>query len=159
MIPPVLILGFGNPSRGDDAVGPLLLDTIANQINTNQIELITDFQLQIEHALDMQDRQLVLFVDASVDCEKGFDFKQLQPIRDNSYSSHAMTPAAVLDVYQTILQQSPPASFLLTITAQQFELGTGLSETTAQQFKLACEFVLQLLKNPQLSIWQQYLNQ
>ena len=70
-----------------------------------------------------------------------------------------MTPAAVLDVYQTILQQSPPASFLLTITAQQFELGTGLSETTAQQFKLACGFVLQLLKNPQLSIWQQYLNQ
>jgi hydrogenase maturation protease len=154
MIQPILLLGYGNPSRGDDAVGPLLLEAIAKQINSNQIELITDFQLQIEHALDMQHRHLVLFIDASVACETGFSFTELQPAKDNSYSTHAISPAAVLDVYQTITKQSPPASFLLTIQAQQFELGTGLSELTAHYFKTACELVIHLLKQPQLNAWR-----
>ena len=155
MIQPILLLGYGNPSRGDDAVGPLLLEAIAEQIDPTQIELITDFQLQIEHALDMQHRQLVLFIDASVACKTGFSFSELEPAKDNSYSTHAISPAAVLDVYQTITKQSPPASFLLTIQAQQFELGTGLSELTAHYFKTACELVIQLLKQPQLNAWRE----
>lgn len=154
MIQPILLLGYGNPSRGDDAVGPLLLEAIAEQIDPTQIELITDFQLQIEHALDMQHRQLVLFIDASVACDTGFSFTELQPVKDNSYSTHAISPASVLDVYQTVTKQPPPASFLLTIHAQQFELGSGLSDVTAQHFKSACEFALQLLKQPQLNAWR-----
>ncbi|MFM8342885.1 MAG: hydrogenase maturation protease [Methylomonas sp.] len=154
MIQPILLLGYGNPSRGDDAVGPLLLEAIAEQIDPTQVELITDFQLQIEHALDMQHRQLVLFIDASVACETGFSFTELYVAKDNSYSTHAISPAAVLDVYQTVNKQSPPASFLLTIQAQQFELGSGLSELTTHYFKIACELVIQLLKQPQLKAWR-----
>ena len=100
MVKPVLLFGYGNLSRGDDALGPLLLEYIENTVNLDTIEILTDFQLQIEHALDLENRALVLFVDASVACVNAFDFAVLAPARDKIYTTHAMSPAAVLVVYQ-----------------------------------------------------------
>ena len=54
-----------------------MLDYIQQQLDTSQFEIVTDFQLQIEHALDLQNRELVLFIDASVACEEAFDFAEL----------------------------------------------------------------------------------
>jgi len=102
MVKPVLLFGYGNLSRGDDALGPLLLEYVENRCDLEEIEILSDFQLQIEHALDLENRSLVLFVDASISCAGAYDFTQLEPARDKSYTTHAMSPAAVLDVYQSI---------------------------------------------------------
>jgi len=82
MTKPVLVFGYGNLSRGDDALGPLLLERINDICNLAEIEILTDFQLQVEHALDLDNRTLVLFVDASVSCRSAFDFFQLIPSGD-----------------------------------------------------------------------------
>ena len=124
---PVLLFGYGNLSRGDDALGPLLLEYVESHCGLDTIEILSDFQLQIEHALDLENRRLVMFVDASVACVDAFDFTALEPVRDKSYTTHAMSPAAVLDVYQSIKNQMPPPCFLLSIKAEEFELGDGLS--------------------------------
>ena len=93
-IPDLLILAVGNPSRGDDALGPLFLERLAQlqaQRGAGQtVEWLTDFQLQIEHAVDLANRTLALFVDASVSCPAPFQFTRLQPLRDASYTSHAL---------------------------------------------------------------------
>ncbi|MGZ8196374.1 MAG: hydrogenase maturation protease, partial [Methylosarcina sp.] len=68
MTKPVLLFAYGNPSRGDDALGPLLLEFVEAHCDLAEIDLLTDFQLQIEHILDMENRALVLFADASVTC-------------------------------------------------------------------------------------------
>ena len=53
----LVIFAVGNPSRGDDALGPELLarlaDWLAKQNPAVDVELVEDFQLQIEHALDV----------------------------------------------------------------------------------------------------------
>ena len=143
-IPDLLILAVGNPSRGDDALGPLFLERLAahqqQSDNYNGIELITDFQLQIEHAVDLENRDLVLFVDASVSCPSPFAFTQLQPARDTSYTSHALSPAAVLHIYEQINAKAPPPAFLLAIRGESFELGDGLSRGAEQNLKRALEF-------------------
>jgi Ni,Fe-hydrogenase maturation factor len=36
---PILIFGYGNLSRGDDALGPLLLEYVEEHSNLNQIDL------------------------------------------------------------------------------------------------------------------------
>jgi len=96
----LVVLAVGNPSRGDDALGPLFLERLAELReqggNWDGVELLTDFQLQIEHAVDLEGRALVLFVDASVSCPPPYQFTRLQPARDASYTSHALSPAAVL---------------------------------------------------------------
>ncbi|WP_411725895.1 hydrogenase maturation protease [Methyloglobulus sp.] len=157
MVKPVLLFGYGNISRGDDALGPLLLEYVENTVNLDTIEILTDFQLQIEHALDLENRELVLFVDASVACVNTFDFAVLDPARDKSYTTHAMSPAAVLEVYQSIKKQMPPPCFLLSIKGEKFELGEGLSANAEQHLAQACQFAGQLLGNLDNAIWRQHV--
>ncbi|MCC7218819.1 MAG: hydrogenase maturation protease, partial [Burkholderiales bacterium] len=63
-IAPFLVIGIGNPSRGDDALGPLLVERI-EAMDLPGVECLTDFQLQVEHALDLVGREQVVFVDAT----------------------------------------------------------------------------------------------
>jgi hydrogenase maturation protease len=158
MVKPVLVFGYGNLSRGDDALGPLLLEYVESHCDLEGIEILSDFQLQIEHALDLEDRSLVLFVDASVSCVGAFDFALLEPARDKSYTTHAMSPAAVLDVYKSIKKQTPPPCFLLSIKAEKFELGEGLSTQAENNLDQACLFAGELLQNPDLKVWRQQAN-
>lgn len=150
----ILVFGYGNLSRGDDALGVLMLQYIEEHFSLENIELLSDFQLQIEHALDLEHRELVIFVDASVKSEIAFEFTRLQPVRDLSHTTHAMSPAAILDTYQTIKKQTPPPCFLLAIGAESFELGEDLGDKAQQNFKKACEFMNSLLRNPTLEFWQ-----
>lgn len=154
MIKPILVIGYGNPSRGDDALGPMLLDFIGQHADQSRVEQLTDFQLQIEYALDLLDRELVLFIDASVSCTEALDFTELEPVKDNSYTSHAMSPSAVLQVYQTVTGQAPPPAFLLSIQGLDFELGSGLSEQASVNLRQASRFVERLLDEPSVEAWR-----
>ena len=150
---PILVFGYGNISRGDDALGPWLLDFIQDRLQPENIELQTDFQLQIEHALDLVGKKLVLFIDASVGCTTAYEFTVLAPACDNSYTTHAMSPAAVLQVYRDIQKTAPPPSFLLSIKGEQFELGADLSPAAQSHLRQAQPFVERLLQQPTPEFW------
>ena len=62
---PLLVLAVGNPSRGDDALGPMLAERLESAALPG-VEVITEFQLQVENALDLEGRERVIFVDAGV---------------------------------------------------------------------------------------------
>jgi hydrogenase maturation protease len=96
---PILVIGIGNPSRGDDAIGPLAIERL-EALGLPGVELLTDFQLQVEHALDLVGRSEVVFVDATVAGEGPFSFEPVAPAADLSATTHALAPAAVLDVYR-----------------------------------------------------------
>jgi hydrogenase maturation protease len=160
IIAPVLILAYGNPSRGDDALAPLWLEQLQTlpEMLPQTFECLTDFQLQIEHALDLQHRQLVLFVDASVAHQQEFEFRQIYAQSEFGYTTHAMNPAAVMQVYHQTIHTSLPACFLLTLQAVEFELGADLTATAARSLYQAINFSRILLKNPTLAFWQSQIN-
>ena len=126
-VAPLVVFGWGNLSRGDDALGPLFVErlrTLCEQRGmASQVDFLDDYQLQIEHALDLVGRQRVLFVDASVDCAAPFEVTQLQPQQDASFTTHAMSPQALMQVYRDLQGQAPPPCTLLAIRAKRFELG------------------------------------
>jgi len=130
MTPPLLILGWGNLSRGDDALGPLFVTTLREQLPEalhGQVEFLDDYQLQIEHALDLVGRQRVLLIDASLSCNAPFDVTELKPVQDASFTTHALSPQALLQVYQDLQGAPPPPCTLLAIRGEAFELGAPLS--------------------------------
>jgi hydrogenase maturation protease len=128
-VPPLLVLAWGNPSRGDDALGPLLAERLQNHAETaswaDRVEVLTDFQLQVEHALDLVGRERVLFVDAALELQEPFSVRPLQPARSGGIGSHALAPEAVLQVYQDLHGHAPPPATLLAIRASAFELGAA----------------------------------
>jgi hydrogenase maturation protease len=141
----ILIIGIGNPSRGDDALGPMLIERL-EALNLPGVELLTDFQLQVEYAYDLQGRDKVIFVDASVSGPEPSEFKRIAPEEDNSYSSHALSPAAVLHAYQK-LYGLPPESYVLAIRGYEFELGEGVSSQAAANLELAVIGLINGLSN------------
>lgn len=122
---PLLVLGWGNLSRGDDALGPMCVAALRERLPEalhGQVEFLDDYQLQIEHALDLAGRQHVLLVDASLNCGAPFEVTRVQPAPDASLTSHALTPQALLQVYQDLRGEPPPCS-LLAIRGERFKLG------------------------------------
>jgi len=148
MVAPVLIFTYGNPSRGDDALGPVMYDMLEKyKLETGKfdhVDLLTDFQLQIEHAIDLEDRQFVLFVDAGVSCSEPFEYTQLQADRDDSFTTHAMSPAAVLAVYKQINHCDPPPAWLLTIRAYEFGLGKPMSARAKANLQEAFQYIIKV---------------
>lgn len=153
MIAPLLIFAYGNPSRGDDALGPILLERL-EALNLPGVELLTDFQLQVEHAIDLQGREQVLFVDASVSCLPPFTLSRLYPEKDRSFTSHAMSPAAVLQAYQELYGEAPP-TWLLAVHGESFELGDPLSAAAQNNLGQAFALVQTLCASHQA--WDQFI--
>ncbi len=140
MTAPVLIFGWGNPSRGDDALGPLFVERI-EALNLPDVECLTDFQLQVEHALDLQGRQRVLFVDASIDAPEPFSVTTIGPHKDASFTTHSMSPQAVLQVYRDLEDQAPPPCWLLAMRGERFELGEPLSVNAKANLETAVSWL------------------
>ncbi len=136
MTAPILIFGWGNPSRGDDALGPLFVERI-EAMNLPGVECLTDFQLQVEHALDLENRQRILFVDASIEAPPPFSVSRLNPARDTTFSTHAITPESVMQVYVDLHDDDPPPCDMLAIRAERFELGEGLSPAASDHLEAA----------------------
>jgi len=146
---PDLIFTWGNPSRGDDALGPAMYELLLQE-DLNGVDLLTDFQLQIEHTIDLEGRERVLFVDASTSAKAPFEFFRLQPEQDASYTTHAMSPQALLSVYQQVNGHAPPPAWLLSIRGYEFGLGLPVSTAANRNLLAAFNHVKTLLGSAQL---------
>lgn len=133
----LLVIAVGNRSRGDDALGPLLLDALRGEAH-GEVELLEEFQLQVEHALDLLGRRAVLFVDASrAPVAGGAALGPLAAQRGHPPASHALAPAAVLGVYAQVRGEPAPPAWLLAIQGEAFGLGEGLSAAAERHLALA----------------------
>jgi hydrogenase maturation protease len=145
-VPGTLILACGNPSRGDDALGPILIERLgalpaAIPGPGQAFDLLTDFQLQIEHALDLVGRERVVFVDAALAGPAPFAFGPVTPEPVPAITTHAMSPGALLRVYDQVIGGPPPHCRLLAIRGYSFDLGTGLSPGAQANLDAALAFL------------------
>ncbi len=142
---PVLVLAVGNPSRGDDAIGPELaarLDALA----LPGVEVVCEFQLQVENALDLVGRDLAVFIDAGMDTPAPFELREALPDGDFAHTSHAISPGAVLATYVRVRGESPPRAVILCIHGESFDLGEPLSPAAARNVEAAWPALLELCR-------------
>ena len=154
--PALIVLAWGNASRGDDGVGPLIARRI-NELGRDDVRVIEDLQLHIEHVMDLRSDIPVLFVDASVAIDAGFRIEKLMPQADNSISTHTVSPHALLNLYETTLGQPAPEAYLLHVCGESFELGEQISTATARHVDAAWEFLAALFSGPS-DRWQARLS-
>ncbi|MEI7842444.1 MAG: hydrogenase maturation protease [Gallionellaceae bacterium] len=163
LIPPVLIFAIGNESRGDDALGPVLLRKLDAWLQaengSNQFELLEEFQLQVENAMDMKGRRLVLFIDAGIETDVPFSFYRAQLKNTPVLYSHALEPESLLKVYEQFYQEQPPAVFILCIRGEAFELGEELSPEATERLEQAFEFSKKRLLHADANLWDQFCTQ
>jgi hydrogenase maturation protease len=147
---PLLIMGWGNLSRGDDALGPLFLERLRERLSPDmlaQIEFLDDYQLQIEHALDMVGRQQVLFVDASLNCPPPFEVTELRAVQDASFTTHVLSPQTLMHIYQDLQGEPAPPCTLLAIRGDAFELGEPPGAAALAHLDAALRWALNALQS------------
>lgn len=149
----LVVFGWGNDARGDDGLGPLLLERVA-RAGLADVTTIEDFQLQIEHALDLEGAEMALFLDAGRETPDPFVFAEIFPRRDASHTTHALTPEALLDICARALKRPPPPSFVLCVRGERFELGAPLSAEAAVRLEAAATFLESRLRERTVESWR-----
>ena len=145
--PSLVVFAWGNISRGDDGIGPRMASYLLGLSNP-RIDVIEDHQLNIEHVTDIREGTPVLFIDASVALQKGYRVERLTPTADGNFSTHAISPAALLNVYRQTMGQPVPDAFLLHIAGRHFGLGDDLSPESENSVAAAWAFLKDVLDGP-----------
>lgn len=151
----LLLLGYGNPGRGDDGLGPALVEALAEKMP--QVTALVATQLQVEHVLDLAACDLALLADAGVNTPSPFTLERLclrQGQRLAPAFSHAVSPWALLAIYQETLMAPPPPAFLLTIAGKQFDFKEEISPTANKHLQAALAFAETLLEKADLAHWE-----
>lgn len=136
-----LILGWGNPGRGDDGLGPELVGRLT-ELDLPGIETDAGYQLQVEEAAQICRYRRVVFVDADRAGPEPFRIDRLQPGgRGWTFSTHSISPEAVLTLARDLYQAEPEA-WLLGIRGYEFdEFREGLSRPARKNMEEALEYL------------------
>jgi hydrogenase maturation protease len=127
--PPVtgapLVIGYGNPLRGDDGLGWHAAAALAADPRMGDACVLQCHQLTPELAVDVLEASIVIFVDAREVCaaaDLGVQVHQVSPRHGPGAWTHHTTPEALLDIARELGGRSTPA---LVVTAPAWSVDTS----------------------------------
>jgi hydrogenase maturation protease len=124
----LLIIGYGNPLRGDDAVGALAAERLREILPEHYVTVLSVHQLTPELMEPVSRARRVLFLDAALGPVPGaISHRPVTPAPSGRPFTHFATCESLLAGTQALYGTAPPAN-LFTITGAQFEAGSALSE-------------------------------
>jgi len=117
-----LIIGYGSPIRGDDAIGPLAADALAAQSMPEGVRVIARHVLTAELVEDIASAGRVIFLDAAADGAPGeVRVRELHPDATAvSTMAHFLDPRELLAWCQTLYHHEPSA-WLVSAAGQSFD--------------------------------------
>lgn len=148
--PKILIYGYGNPGRQDDGLGNLFVEKArkwsASQ-NMNNIFFDSNYQLNIEDAAEIADKDVVVFVDASVEDIHDFVLDEITPESKVEFTMHAVSASYVVQLCNEIYQKTPKA-FMLHIKGYEWEFREGVTDKAGKNLEKAFSFLKPKLISP-----------
>ena len=140
----ILIIGYGNPGRGDDGLGPALAERLES-MNLPGVTVESDYQLTVEHSAMAAENDIVVFADAAVDADSPYYFRTVAAAASDQYSSHSVTPGEVLLLARRCFRAVPEA-YVLGIRAHAIDgFGEGLSADAEAGLESALQFLLEFI--------------
>jgi hydrogenase maturation protease len=122
----ILVLGYGNPGRRDDGLGPAAAEAI-EALSLRGVRTSANYQLMIEDAYDVAESDVVIFIDASKSGTEPYSIWPVQPATNlSAFASHVVAPELVLGLSGSVYGHVPRAS-LIGIRGYAFDFEEGLS--------------------------------
>jgi hydrogenase maturation protease len=138
----VLVLGYGNPLRGDDGAGRRIAEELeARGFDGYCVQVQILHQLLPEVAETLSHFTHAVFVDASLEGTPGrIAVQTLVPQGCATAFSHELDPASLLASAE-ILYGHTPESILVSVAGRSFEPGEGLSAEVQAAIPAAVEWI------------------
>jgi hydrogenase maturation protease len=126
--PRVLVIGYGNPLRGDDGFGPTVASRLIPHIDTDQVEILVVQQLTPDLAEPVSRAALTLLIDARVGDSPGTIHVEpvSRPAEAPVTYQHHVDPGVLFGAAQSLYGVTPEL-ILISVEANQFDAGEGLS--------------------------------
>lgn len=143
-----LVIGYGNPLRGDDAFGWHVAQRLLQLAPHESIRVLTEHQLTPELAEPVRNAELVIFIDASHEGKPGTwrcEEIATEAGRANSLA-HYFTPAILLAYAQTVYNVSPQA-LIVTLGAESFDYCETLTPRAEAALPEVLQYVLERIPN------------
>lgn len=129
----LVVIGYGNELRGDDAVGPVVARRLRDFRLFDGVKVIDCHCLMPELAADVSAARFVVFVDSSVEFDSqavaagSITHRELSgKVCEPSPLGHTLDPRSLLELAQRLYHRSPTAE-LFTVTGECFEIGDTMS--------------------------------
>jgi hydrogenase maturation protease len=145
-----LVVGYGNPLRGDDGVGWLIAGRLADDPRMAGTEILQRHQLTPELALDISRAERVVLVDARSDALPGTVTTGPLGLGDEGSSawSHHVGPAGLVALARTLYGRVPDVH-VVGIGVASLEVGAELSPAVAAALDPAIEAIVALVLDPE----------
>lgn len=134
-MPRILVIGYGNALRADDALGWRVAELLRENAELSTAEILPLQQLSPELAEVISRAAFVVFVDAmhGTDAPGTIIETELQPeCRSPQCFSHELTPSTLLACAAELFGSSPRAR-LFSVVGADFGLGEQLSPAVEAQ--------------------------
>lgn len=140
-----LVIGYGNPARRDDGLGPALAERIS-ALNFPGVTVEIDYQLVVETAYKVGEYEEVLFVDAARNGTAPFFMRPVEPKPEAGLISHGLSPEGVIYL-AGILFGTVTKGYLLGIRGYNFEpFNESLTDVARHNLELAVSHAEQWLR-------------
>jgi len=142
----VLFIGYGNPGRMDDGLGPACAEAIERMAIAG-VTVDADYQLTVETAAAVAQHEYVVFADASVDGPEPFAFHPVHPAAQGTFSTHLVEPEDVMGMARDLFQ-AKAKGYALAIRGYAFhDFGETLSDKALQNLTAGLRFIAPLLRD------------
>ena len=136
------MLGYGNPARGDDGLGPALVERIGS-LALEGVETRVDYQLCVEDAMDIGRFDQVIFVDASLDATPPYlHYRLAETLAPTTLDTHSVSPEALIHLARTLFGATSSAS-ILAIRGYDFTtFSERLSPAARRNLNVALDYLI-----------------
>jgi hydrogenase maturation protease len=142
----VLLVGYGNVLRGDDAVGPRVAELLAAEERLAGATIEVHHQLTPELAEDIASARLVVLVDAGnvgdapgdVNVERVFGHRR-------ALGTHTLDVSVLVGLAEQLYGHTPPV-ILVSVGAERFDLGADLSPAVASKLVTVVDNVVDVVE-------------
>ena len=148
----MLIIGYGNPLRGDDGVGWRVAEAARAALPEGAATVLAVHQLTPELSAPISRAGRVVFVDAAAEGEPGtvncFALEEAgqRPALQPS-GSHQTTPDALLAMAGELFGRRPPAT-MVTIAGESFAVSEALTPVVVAAVPEAVKYIVALGRQP-----------
>lgn len=124
----LLVIGYGNPLRGDDGVGQIAARRLLERPLAAQVEVLLCHQLTPELAWPISRADSVIFIDAGTEQPPGaVECRQIEPLEAAGALTHSASPPALL-AGALELYGARPRALLVSIGVDSLAYREQLSE-------------------------------
>lgn len=141
----ILVIGYGNQLRSDDAIGQQVAQEIGSWRMPN-VKTVAVHQLTPELAEILSDFDVTIFIDACSDSD--YQDIHIEPIKlskINSTMAHTSDPRSLLALTQALYDHVPQAWWVM-VPGVNFEVGDCLSATAEQNIETALQQINHLMQ-------------